>query len=326
MDNNGFWPKKENLPILNVGLENFWDSDEVIWEHYFKTSHCFLWEKYDVRYNPAEADVVFTSLWQRESPIGIGTNAPRILLIHEPAPVRRLQAFDSYKAVISFSNCPEQPNNIRIPYWVYRIFDQFATHFGDDSDFNTYFKMSYLHEREEFMIDSRNKFCAVVQGKPVPWRDQVFDWLEEIDHVDYGGSLRFNLPHSAEHDYMKRRLMGRQANDQKYQFFSTRKFAVCMENTMDMKGYTTEKIIDAYFARSIPLYAGQMDPADGFNLNAFINLYDFDTKADFVDAVQKSHEDKGREYTIRQQPLFLGFPEQFTLEGMLDTYSRIIEK
>jgi hypothetical protein len=120
--------------------------------------------------------------------------------------------------------------------------------------------------------------------------------------------------------------MGRQANDQKYQFFSTRKFAVCMENTMDMKGYTTEKIIDAYFARSIPLYAGQMDPADGFNLNAFINLYDFDTKADFVDAVQKSHEDKGREYTIRQQPLFLGFPEQFTLEGMLDTYSRIIEK
>lgn len=324
-----FWPNRgTNLPILNVAFESFWDKDEVIWEHYFKTSHCFLWQDYDVRYNPTDPDVIFCSVFPNGRKID--KQAPRILLVHEPLEITKNPVYDRYKAIISFTPGNDQPNNIRIPYWVYRIFDQYATHHVDleiqgasRALFDNYLFNNYLKFRNPRLLDDRKHFCGFVQGKSVPWRDQVYGWVNEYKPIDSGGSLFSNLPPGVEKDYMAKRLMGVDANEQKCQFFSSRKFAFAMENTMDMIGYTTEKIIDAYYAGSIPLYAGQMLPEDGFNKKAFINLYDYESRADFMAQVQVADEMHEQEY--RSQPLFTNYPEQFTLDGMLDTYRRILE-
>jgi hypothetical protein len=325
MDNNGFWPKKDNLPILNIAFDAFWDVDEIIFEYYFKTSHCFLWSSYDVRYNPNDPDVVFTSVFGNPN-LNKWPNIPRVLLVHEPVPVTSNTVYDSFKAVISFT--PSFGNNIRIPYWVYRIFDQYASHhFPDDPHpFDDYLFRNYIKFRNPIALDERKKFCGFVQGKSVPWRDTVFEWLNEYRPVDSGGSLFSNLPYGVEKDYMAKRLMGREANMQKSLFFDSRKFAFCMENTMDMVGYTTEKIIDAYYAGAIPLYAGQMLPEDGFNKKAFINLYDYDSKDAFMNEVKLIDGSKELEIVMRTQPLFSNYPEQFTLDGMLSTYAKFFER
>lgn len=329
MDNTGFWtPPNSSRPILNVGFEHFWDTDEVIWEHYFKTSHCFLWEKYDVRYNPEQADVIFYSLFQRNSSHRLPSNVPKILMVHEPFDIVQNSAYDQFKAVISFSKS-SQPNNIRIPYWVYRVFDQYASHeFGSPAalSFDDFLNKNFIKARNPKLLDTRQRFCAFVQGKSVPWRDQVFDWLNTYKTVDCGGSLFFNLPDGAEKEMMARRLMGREANQQKFQFFYNRKFGICMENTMDMPGYTTEKLIDAYFAGCIPIYAGQFDQEDEFNVNALINVYDYGYKDAFVNQVIGHDNTKEWELDMRSQPLFTKFPEKFGLDAILDTYGKLFER
>lgn len=335
IDNSGFWYSKKNLPVLNVAFHNFWDKDPVIWEHYFKTSHCFLWEKYDVRYNPTDPDVIFCSIFGdvlADSTWNV--NIPRILLIHEPYIITRIEALDVYRKVISFTEGEDQPNNIRIPYWVYRIFDQYASHEYESDwsetdgskSFNDFLFHDFEAMRNPKLIDERDRFCAFVQGKSIPWRDTVFGWLNAYKTVDSGGSLMPNLPDGPEKDYMAERLMGVNANRQKYNFFVKRRFSFAMENTMDLPGYTTEKIIDSYFAGTIPLYAGQMNPNDGFNPKAFINLYDFDSEDDFMAAIDRIDNNRHIEVDMRSQSLFTKYPDQFRLDAMLDTYTKVFER
>jgi hypothetical protein len=201
---------------------------------------------------------------------------------------------------------------------VYRVFDINSIHYRV-SNFWEIFAKPRNNDA------NRPRFCGFVQGKSVPWRDEVFRWVNEYKPIDAGGSLFFNLDkdNTAEGNYMQKRLMGRLATDQKITFFQKRKFAFCMENTMDMPGYVTEKIIDVAYSGSVPLYAGQFHPDDKFNPQAFINLYDYSTKDDFMNAVIGVDKDDKLCSSMMNAPLFTSYPEQFTTDGMLDTYGRM---
>lgn len=52
------------------------------------------------------------------------------------------------------------------------------------------------------------------------------------------------------------------------------KFVLCLENAA-FPGYVTEKIFDAFFAGSVPVYLGAPDIADYIPRNAFIDVRDF---------------------------------------------------
>ncbi|WP_285692944.1 glycosyltransferase family 10 domain-containing protein, partial [Helicobacter ailurogastricus] len=67
----------------------------------------------------------------------------------------------------------------------------------------------------------------------------------------------------------------------KHEFISGYKFNLCFENSMGL-GYTTEKIIDAYFAHTIPIYWGNPKVAKDFNPKSFVNVHDF---KDFKEAL-----------------------------------------
>ncbi|BDQ28212.1 hypothetical protein ASB7_00490 [Helicobacter ailurogastricus] len=67
----------------------------------------------------------------------------------------------------------------------------------------------------------------------------------------------------------------------KHEFISGYKFNLCFENSIGL-GYTTEKIIDAYFAHTIPIYWGNPEVAKDFNPKSFVNVHDF---KDFKEAL-----------------------------------------
>lgn len=64
--------------------------------------------------------------------------------------------------------------------------------------------------------------------------------------------------------------------DKKSDVYRRYDFALCFEN-MAMSGYITEKIFDAFFAETIPIYWGAPDIADYIPSNCFIALDDFDS-------------------------------------------------
>ncbi|WP_158654479.1 glycosyltransferase family 10 domain-containing protein [Helicobacter felis] len=71
----------------------------------------------------------------------------------------------------------------------------------------------------------------------------------------------------------------------KYEFLSQYKFNLCFENSK-AHGYTTEKIIDAYFAHTIPIYWGNPAVALDFNPKSFINVHDFKDFKETLDYIR----------------------------------------
>ena len=57
-------------------------------------------------------------------------------------------------------------------------------------------------------------------------------------------------------------------------FQSRYKFSIAFKN-FECPGYSTEKILDAFAARTIPIYWGNKRIVEDFNSEAFINAYDF---------------------------------------------------
>lgn len=70
-------------------------------------------------------------------------------------------------------------------------------------------------------------------------------------------------------------------------------FSVAYENEAT-PGYQTEKIVDAFAARSIPLYWGSDRVEDEFNPKAFVHARRFRTEAEFIDHVVALSEDYDR--------------------------------
>ena len=62
-------------------------------------------------------------------------------------------------------------------------------------------------------------------------------------------------------------------NDSKADFQRKCMFTLCFESTQH-EGFITEKLMDAFYADSIPVYYGSSTAADIFNKDAIFNVAD----------------------------------------------------
>ena len=74
-----------------------------------------------------------------------------------------------------------------------------------------------------------------------------------------------------------------------------------MENK-NVLGYTTEKIINAFYSGAIPIYYGNKNINNLFNKKAFINVSDFENLGKCVDYVLNI-TDQQRKYMM-SQPIY----------------------
>ena len=104
----------------------------------------------------------------------------------------------------------------------------------------------------------KRKFCSFVvsNADANPIRQQFFEKLSAYKKVDSGGRLMNNV--------------GGPVAD-KIDFHRQHKFVIAFENSSH-SGYTTEKIVDAFAAGSIPVYWGDPDVTRVFNPKAFIEV------------------------------------------------------
>lgn len=182
--------------------------------------------------------------------------------------------------------------------------------FGD-----RYLRFSYLisgermapamqkHLFTEEDLAKKTGFCdyVVSNGNGDPIRTDVFYKLSEYKKVDSGGKYLNNI--------------GGRVED-KREFQSRHKFSIAFENGAQ-PGYTTEKIVDAFAAKTIPIYWGNPDIAKDFNPKSFINYWDYGNLDDMLRRIIEIDQSDDLYRSILSEPIFEGgiLPDIFKLEA-----------
>lgn len=91
-------------------------------------------------------------------------------------------------------------------------------------------------------------------------------------------------------------------DDSKSDFQKKCKFTVCFESTSHY-GFITEKLTDAFYADTIPIYFGSSNITDFFNKDAFINVADYESLDDVVEKIKELDQDDQKYIEMLRQPI-----------------------
>lgn len=89
------------------------------------------------------------------------------------------------------------------------------------------------------------------------------------------------------------------------------KFTLCFEST-DNYGFNTEKIMDAFYCDTIPVYYGSSTVTAIFNKDAFINVADYDSFDDAIARIIELDQDDEQYLAMLRQPILVDptYPEK----------------
>ncbi len=138
-----------------------------------------------------------------------------------------------------------------------------------------------LEEARE-MLQSKEKFCNFMYSYSYKERDDLFRVISRYKHVDSLGRVFHNtdfvptgfINHAKETTELRRPY----------------KFTIAAENGV-YNGYTSEKLMTALQANTVPIYFGNPRINEDFNEEAFINVSNYKTYEDLINTIKKIDED-----------------------------------
>jgi alpha(1,3/1,4) fucosyltransferase len=138
-------------------------------------------------------------------------------------------------------------------------------------------------------LKSRPHFCnfIVSNGKAEPARDAFFQTLDKRLHVHSAGR---HLRNTESMDQLHPQYDG---NALKRRYMQDFRFSLAFENSSH-PGYVTEKIVDAFMARTVPIYWGDPRVCDEFNPDSFVNVHDFADWETAIDYIVALNDDEQR--------------------------------
>ncbi len=143
------------------------------------------------------------------------------------------------------------------------------------------------------------RFCNYIYSNPKahPFRDEFFQALNSKMAVDSLGKHLNNSP--IPESIQKTNLHW---GHQKILLQSRYKFSLAFENGI-YDGYTTEKLITASLAGSIPIYWGNPHVSLDFNPKRFVSLHDFVSAEKAIEFIIELSNDENRLREMVAQPL-----------------------
>lgn len=185
--------------------------------------------------------------------------------------------FNECDYAIAFDRLDFGDRYIRIP--LYQLFQ-----------YRKYFNM--LKNRQPFTIDDLRKktdFCNYIVSNSFvkDVRTDIFLKLCNYKKVNSGGRYRNNI--------------GGAVKD-KFAFQFKHKFSIAFENT-SYDGYTTEKIVEAFAANTIPIYWGDPRIDQDFNNNAFVNCHQYKNIDEVVQRIKEIDENDELYLKIINEPI-----------------------
>ncbi|BAW48516.1 fucosyltransferase, partial [Helicobacter pylori] len=155
----------------------------------------------------------------------------------------------------------------------------------------------------------------VASNANAPIRNAFYEALSSIEPVAGGGAVKNTLGYKVKN---------------KNEFLSQYKFNLCFENSQGY-GYVTEKILDAYFSHTIPIYWGSPSVAKDFNPKSFVNVHDFKNFDEAIDYIRYLHAHQNAYLDmLYENPLNtidgkVGFYQDLSFEKILDFFKTILE-
>lgn len=184
----------------------------------------------------------------------------------------------------------------------------------------------YLHNEEEMAkasnkhrninaktLKSKTRFCTFVvsNGKADEKRAQFFAFLSKYKKVHSGGAYQNNI--------------GKRVKD-KLAFLQEGKFNIAFENS-STNGYTTEKLIQALGAQTIPIYWGDTQVSKplesnggGINPRAFINCHNYESFEEILKVIQYLNENEQAYLDMLSQPSFLDDTHEVYFDNKLEEF------
>ena len=157
-----------------------------------------------------------------------------------------------------------------------------------------------LKQPRLYEVDKNNKtrFCSFIVSNGQPQeRIRFFNLLSSYKRIDSCGRFSNNIgflpPETDTPEY--------------YKFMSQYKYTICFENSQ-VDYYFSEKLINAYISKTIPIYWGCPQVPDFINTKAIIYIPTA-TDEEFQKAYQRIIElenDPNKYKEVYEQPLFIG--------------------
>ena len=143
-------------------------------------------------------------------------------------------------------------------------------------NYKKYLKIALNIHKEK--IDNRDKFCNFIysNGNADKKREEFYKLLSKYKKIDSGGRYLNNI--------------GKAVGD-KYEFQKQYKFSIAFENSSSI-GYTTEKLIEAKSAGTIPIYWGNPEIATEFNSKSFINCHEYENFNEVIEEIKRVDTDE----------------------------------
>ena len=168
-----------------------------------------------------------------------------------------------------------------VPDYTYYAKDNYA------KDFQRALDKSSFTQKE---LEQKEGFCSIVVSRSgCQERESFFEKLSEYKNIASGGRWNNNVGGPVE---------------DKFEFNCKYKFSIAFENS-STPGYTTEKLMQAFGAKTIPIYFGNPHIDQEFNEKAFINVHKYNSWEDVIEEVKKIDQNDDLYMEMMQQDAFL---------------------
>ena len=147
------------------------------------------------------------------------------------------------------------------------------------------------------MASDKTGFCSFVVANSgcIP-RNNIFHFIsQKYKQVDSGGPLFNNTGVVLPRD-------GINAQKSKFDFIKSRKFNICYENGA-YPGYVTEKLFQALYTNTIPIYWGSPTVEMDFNSKAFISRHDYLSDDEMLEDIVALDQNDGLYNAMLSQPI-----------------------
>ncbi|AHA88720.1 Alpha (1,3)-fucosyltransferase [Helicobacter pylori BM012A] len=273
-------------PPLKIAVANWWGGAEE-----FKKSALYfiLSQRYKItlHQNPKKhADIVFGNPLGSARKILSYQNAKRVFYTGE----NEVPNFNLFDYAIGFDELDFNNRYLRMPLYYDRLHHKAESVNDTTAPYKLKDNSLYALKKPSHKFkENHPNLCALINNEidplkrgfasfvasnaNAPIRNAFYDALNSIEPVTGGGSVRNTLGYKVKN---------------KSEFLSQYKFNLCFENSQGY-GYVTEKIIDAYFSHTIPIYWGSPSVAKDFNPKSFVNVHDFNNFDEAIDYVRYLH-------------------------------------
>lgn len=146
-------------------------------------------------------------------------------------------------------------------------------------------------------LQTKEYFANFIAGHESEFniRGDFFKQLCQYRRVESPGTYLNNMPDGMTVNW---------TDASKVEFQRKCKFTLCFESTLHY-GFVTEKLMDAFYADTIPIYYGSDYASEIFNKDAFINVADYDSFEEAIQRIIELDQDDEKYLRMLSQPILV---------------------